>query len=301
MRAVMARTRDIVVGFVITGVVFIFLLMMFLAIWGVTRQQNSSFISMGDRVAIIEIDGVIDSSDDIVRQLKKYDEDNSVSAIVLHIDSPGGGVAPSQEIYNQILKTRENGTYVVASLSSVAASGGYYIACAADTIFANAGSLTGSIGVIFSYLTFEGLMDKVGVEYEVVKAGELKDVGNYSREMTQKEREMLQAALDDVHNQFILAVSIGRNMDIEQVEDLADGSIFTGNQALELGLVDKIGGFEDAVSLAGQMAGLGEKPKVIREYPRRRTVLDYLAEQVSKLAGVNLSEKAWPKWEYIYK
>jgi protease-4 len=301
LRAVMARTRDIVVGFVITGVVFIFLLMMFLAIWGVTRQQNSSFISMGDRVAIIEIEGAIDSSDDIVRQLKKYDEDNSVSAIVLHIDSPGGGVAPSQEIYNQILKTRENGTYVVASLSSVAASGGYYIACAADTIFANAGSLTGSIGVIFSYLTFEGLMDKVGVEYEVVKAGELKDVGNYSREMTQKEREMLQAALDDVHNQFILAVSIGRNMDIEQVEDLADGSIFTGNQALELGLVDKIGGFEDAVSLAGQMAGLGEKPKVIREYPRRRTVLDYLAEQVSKLAGVNLSEKAWPKWEYIYK
>jgi protease-4 len=301
LRAVMARTRDIVVGFVITGVVFIFLLMMFLAIWGVTRQQNSSFISMGDRVAIIEIKGAIDSSDDIVRQLKKYDEDNSVSAIVLHIDSPGGGVAPSQEIYNQILKTRENGTYVVASLSSVAASGGYYIACAADTIFANAGSLTGSIGVIFSYLTFEGLMDKVGVEYEVVKAGELKDVGNYSREMTQKEREMLQAALDDVHNQFILAVSIGRNMDIEQVEDLADGSIFTGNQALELGLVDKIGGFEDAVSLAGQMAGLGEKPKVIREYPRRRTVLDYLAEQVSKLAGVNLSEKAWPKWEYIYK
>jgi protease-4 len=297
----MARTRDIVVGLVIAGVVFIFVVMMFFAIWGISRQSDASLLSIGDKVAIIEIEGTIDSSEDIVRQLKKYDEDNSVSAIVLRINSPGGAVAPSQEIYNQILKTRENGTYVVASLSSIAASGGYYIACAADTIIANPGSLTGSIGVIFSYLTFEGLMDKVGVEYEVVKAGELKDVGNYSREMTQKEREMLQAALDDVHNQFVLAVSVGRNLDIEQVEDLADGSIFTGNQALELGLVDKVGGFEDAISLAGQMAGLGDKPRTVREYPRRRTMLDYLAEQVSGILGVNMPKNTWPRWEYIYK
>jgi len=297
----MARTRDIVVGIVIAGVVFIFIIMMFLAIWGITSQHDASLISLRDKVAIIEVEGVIDSSEDIIRQLKKYGNDNSVSAIVLRINSPGGAVAPSQEIYDQVLKVRNDGTYVVASLSSIAASGGYYIACAADTIIANPGSLTGSIGVIFSYLTFEGLMDKVGVEYEVVKAGDLKDVGNYSREMSQKEREMLQAALDDVHNQFVLAVSVGRNMDIEQVEDLADGSIFTGNQALELGLVDKLGGLEVAISLAGQMAGLGEDPRTVKEYPRRRTMLDYLAEQVSGIVGVNIPQKTWPRWEYIYK
>jgi len=275
--------------------------MIFLAIWGMTQKQDISLLSVGDKIAIIEIDGIIDNSEDIIRQFKKYGDDNSVSAIVLRVNSPGGAVAPSQEIYNQILKIRENGTYVVASLSSIAASGGYYIACAADTIIANPGTLTGSIGVIFSYLTFEGLMDKVGVEYEVVKAGNLKDVGNYSREMTQPEREMLQAALDDVHNQFVLAVSVGRNLDIEQVEDLADGSIFTGNQACELGLVDKLGGLEDAVSLAGQMAGLGEDPRIVKEYPRRRTMLDYLAEQVSGFIGVNMPKNTWPRWEYIYK
>jgi len=297
----MARTRDIVVGLVIAGVVFIFVIMMFLAIWGITQKQDVSLLSVGDKIAIIEIEGVIDNSEEIVRQLKKYGDDNSVSAIVLRVNSPGGAVAPSQEIYSQLLKVRENGTYVVASLSSVAASGGYYIACAADTIIANPGTLTGSIGVIFSYFTFEGLMDKVGVKYEVVKAGELKDVGNYSREMTQPEREMLQAALDDVHNQFVLAVSVGRNLDIEQVEDLADGSIFTGNQAFELGLVDKIGGLEDAISLAGQMAGLGEDPRTVKEYQHRRTVLDYLAEQVAGIIGVNLPKNTWPKWEYIYK
>jgi len=297
----MARTRDIVVGFVIAGVVFVFFIMMFLAIWGITHDREVSLLSVGDKVAIIEIDGVIAVSEDVVRQLKKYSDDNSVSAIVLRINSPGGAVAPSQEIYNQILKARENGTYVIASLSSIAASGGYYIACATDTVIANPGSLTGSIGVIFSYLTFEGLMDRIGIENEVVKAGDLKDVGNYSREMTQKEREMLQAALDDVHNQFVLAVSIGRNLDIEQVEDLADGSIFTGNQALELGLVDKLGGLEDAISLAGQMAGLGEDPRTVKEYPRRRSMLDYLAEQVSELIGVNMPKNTWPRWEYIYK
>ncbi|MCP4583942.1 MAG: signal peptide peptidase SppA [candidate division Zixibacteria bacterium] len=297
----MARTRDIVVGAVIIGVVFMFLMMIFISIWGITKQRDVAFLSGGDKVAIVELAGVIESSEGIVRQLKKYDDDNSVSAIVLRINSPGGAVAPSQEIYDQVLKARENGMFVVASLSSIAASGGYYVACAADTIIANPGSLTGSIGVVLSYLTFEGLMDKIGVAYEVVKSGDLKDVGNYSREMTQKEREMLQAALDDVHSQFIITVAESRNMDIEQVEDIADGSIFTGNQSMELGLVDKLGTLEDAISLAGIMADLGEDPRVVKEYPRRRNFLDYLAEEVASYLNIKVPNKTWPKLEYIYK
>lgn len=297
----MARTRDIVVGLVIATVALIFLIMVFVSIWGVTRQRDISIFPQGDRIAIIEVNGVIDSSEDIVRQLKKYGEDKSVPCIILRINSPGGGVAPSQEIYDEIKKVKDGGTYVIASLSSIAASGGYYIASAADSIVANPGSLTGSIGVIFSFLTFEGLMDKVGVQYEVVKVGELKDVGNFSRDMTQKEREMLQAALDDVYNQFVMAVSEGRNLDIAQVEDLADGSVYTGNQALNFGLVDKLGSFEDAIAMAGKMSGLGENPRTVREYQRKPNILDLVSEKVSWLLEMKAANETWPKLEYIYK
>jgi len=297
----MARTRNIFVGLFITGVVVLFFLMISVSIWGLSKQQGLSFVSTGDKIAIIEIDGVIESSDYFVRQLKKYSNDNSVLAIVLRINSPGGAVAPTQEIYRQVLKVREEGTYIIVSISSIAASGGYYIASAADTILANPGSLTGSIGVIFSYFTFEVLMDKIGVNLEVVKSGDLKDVGNMSREMTQKEREMLQSAIDDTYNQFVMAVSEGRNLDIDRVEELADGSIFTGNQALEFGLVDKLGGLEDAIDLASEMTGLGDDPKIIREYPRDRRFLDYFIEKAALLLNVNVPEQTWPKLEYIYK
>ena len=297
----MAKTRDIVVGLVIAGVVVLFLMMVVISFWGLSKQQGISIVSVGDKVAIIEVNGVIESSDDIIRQLKKYGDDSSIPVIILRIDSPGGAVAPSQEIYKQILKVREEGTYVVVSISSLAASGGYYIACAGDTILANPGSLTGSIGVIFSFLTFEGLMDKVGIQLEVLKSGELKDVGNFSREMTQREREMLQAAISDVYDQFVMVVSDGRNLDINQVEDIADGSIFTGNQALELGLVDKLGGLEDAIALAGEMADLGDKPRIIKEYPRRNRLVDFLSGKIGFWLNLNVSEKTWPRLEYIYK
>ena len=297
----MTKTRDIVVGLIIVGAVLIFFMIVIISIWGISRRADFTLASLGNKVAIIEINGVIESSENIVRQLKKYGDDSSVRAIVLRINSPGGVVAPTQEIFNQVLKVRQNGTYVVVSLSSVAASGAYYIACAGDSILANPGTLTGSIGVILSYLTFEGLMDKVGVRMEVVKSREMKDVGNYSREMTQREREMLQAAIDDTYNQFVMVVCQNRNMDINQVEELADGSVFTGSQALELGLVDKLGGFEDAISLAGEMTGLGDKPHIIREYPRRRRLLDYIMEKLAVLLDLDITGETWPRLEYIYK
>jgi len=297
----MTRTRNILVGLFIAGVVALFFFMIWVSIWGLSKHQGLSFMPAGDKIAVIEINEVIESSDYFVRQLIKYGDDSSIPAIVLRINSPGGAVAPVQEIYNQVLKVREEGTYIIVSISSIAASGGYYIASAADTILANPGSLTGSIGVIFSYFTFEALMDKIGVNLEVVKSGDLKDVGNISREMTQKEREMLQAAIDDTYNQFVMAVSEGRNLDIDRIEELADGSIFTGNQALEFGLVDKLGGFEDAIALAGEMTGLGDDPKIVREYPRRRQLLDYFLEKAALLLNLNVPEQTWPKLEYIYK
>ncbi|RKX20016.1 MAG: signal peptide peptidase SppA [Candidatus Zixiibacteriota bacterium] len=297
----MAKTRDIVVGLVIVTAVLMFFMIVIISILGISRQGGFSITSLGDKIAVVEVNGVIERSEDIVRQLKKYGNDNSVRAIVLRINSPGGVVAPTQEIYNQILKVREDGKYVVVSMSSVTASGGYYIACAGDSILANPGTLTGSIGVMLSFLNFEGLMDKVGVEMEVVKSNEMKDVGNYSREMTQKEREMLQAAIDDTYDQFVITVSEARNMDIDQVEEIADGSIYTGSQALDLGLIDKLGGLEDAITMAGQMAGLGDNPRIIREYPRRRRLFDYLVEKVAEMLGLGMVKQAWPRLEYIYK
>jgi len=298
----MARTRNILIGVIMAIFVCIFFAMIIVSFWGMTRQESMSFIPAGDKIAIIDIFGPIEYSENIVRQLKKFGNDNSVPAIILRIDSPGGAVAPTQEIFNQVLRVREEGTYVIASVASLAASGGYYIACAADTVFANPGSLIGSIGVIFSFLTLEGLMEKVGVELEVVKSGNMKDIGNYSREMSQQERDMLQSALDDVYSQFVMVISEQRDIDIYQVEDIADGSVFTGNQALDLGLVDKVGGLEDAINFAGEITGMGDDPKTVKEYLRKKNVFDYLAENAASVLNITGGENSrWPRLEYLYK
>jgi protease IV len=297
----MARTRDIVIGFVIAGVCCLFLLMVAISIISVSRDEGFSFSSGGGKVAIVEISGPISGSEETIRQLKKYEKDSSVKAIVIRIDSPGGQVAPTQEIFDQIIKIKESKIPVVVSISSIAASGGYYIACAGDTIFANPGSLTGSIGAIIDFYTFEGLMGKVGMQHEVVKSGELKDVGNMARAMTEKERAMMQAAINDVYNQFVEAISESRNLEISQVEEIADGSIFTGNQALELGLVDKLGGLEDAIELAGKMGDLGDNPKVIREYSRRPRLIDYLTEQALSFLGIKATSDVEPSFKYIFR
>ncbi len=188
--------------------------------------------------------------------------------MVLRINSPGGVVAPTQEIVSAVRRLREAKKPVVASLGSVAASGGYYVAVAADRIFASPGTLTGSIGVVMQLANLEGLLKKVGVEYVVVKAGSFKDVGNFARPMTPEERRILQSLLDDVYEQFIGAVAEGRHLDLETVRGFAEGRIFSGRQAQALKMVDELGGLEDAVEAAARMAGLPGKPKVV--YPRRR-------------------------------
>lgn len=228
----------------------------------------------GAKVAVVEVEGIIGvtaerglDTDSIVRTLDEYRDDPAVRAVVLRIDSPGGVVAPTQEIFTAVRRLREAKKPVVASLGSVAASGGYYVAVAADRIYANPGTLTGSIGVVMQLANVEGLLKKVGVEYVVVKAGQYKDVGNFARPMTPEERRILQALLDDIYDQFIKAVAEGRGLEPQAVRALAEGRIYSGRQAQRLKMVDDLGGLEDAIEAAAKMAGLPPKPKVV--YPRR--------------------------------
>ena len=233
----------------------------------------------GERVAIVELEGVIVDVDDLVREIKAYRDNAAIRAVVIRINSPGGAVAPTQELYGAIRRLREAGKPVVASLGSVAASGGYYVAVAADQIYANPGTLTGSIGVVMQIANLNALMKKVGVEYVVVKAGEFKDIGSFARPMTVEERRILETLLDDVHGQFIAAVADGRKLDRAEVRRFADGRVFSGSQAKALRMIDALGGLEDAVDGAATLAGLPKPPKVVG--PRRRfSVVDLLRNQL---------------------
>lgn len=230
-----------------------------------------------DRIALIALEGVITDSKGVVDQLERYREHPGIRAIVIRINSPGGAVAPSQEIYEELVKVRERaGKPVVASMGTVAASGGYYIASAADRIVANPGTITGSIGVIMQVPNVAGLLQKVGVKTVVIKSGEHKDLANPTRDLTEGERQILQGVLDDVHGQFIEAVARGRRLERGAVEGLADGRIFSGRQALTLGLVDQLGDLPDAIQWAAQRAGIPGKPRIVQERRRRFSLLELL-------------------------
>ena len=225
--------------------------------------------SSQDRVALIRIEGVILDAQATISELKQYSENPLVKAIVLRIDSPGGGVVPSQGIHDAVKRVKnKSNKAVIASMGTVAASGGYYIAAATDRIIANPGTLTGSIGVIMEMANFEGLMKKVGVEGVVIKSGRFKDVGSPLRKMSDEERKLLQSVMDDVHHQFIQAVADGRSLEVSDVEPLADGRIYTGRQAKEARLVDELGDLDDAIHIAADIAGMEGEPKVVE--PRKR-------------------------------
>ena len=208
---------------------------------------------------------MITDSRDVVRQLAYYRDAKNIRGIILRIDSPGGGVAPSQEIYDAVLKVKGSQKKIFASMGSVAASGGYYIASAADTIFANPGTLTGSIGVIMAFSNVEELISKVGIRPEVIKSGEFKDAGSPVKPLSKEDRELLQRVVDDVQEQFVEAVAEGRQMPPEEVKKVADGRVFTGRQALELKMVDRLGGLQDSIDLLAEQVGIEGKPEVVQE------------------------------------
>ncbi len=218
---------------------------------GIKYSTQNDISDAGEKVGVIEVKGLIADPHDVIQDIRKYREDNSIKAIVLRIDSPGGGVGPSQEIFREVQKTLQD-KIVVASLGSVAASGGYYIAAAASGIVANPGTLTGSIGVIMGFTDFQGLLQKIGITPVVIKSGQYKDIGSPVRSMTDPEKIILQTFSDQVHRQFITAIAEGRHLEYEKVASVADGRIMSGENALELKLVDRLGNLEDAIEWAGQ-------------------------------------------------
>jgi len=237
----------------------LFMLLIIVSLIFVLLQKN---LPIGERVALVRIEGMIMDSKDTIDEIKEYLKDPSIKAIVLRIDSPGGAVAPAQEIYEEVRKAATK-KKVVASMGTVAASGGYYIASPATKIIANPGTLTGSIGVIMEIPNIEGLMNKLGIKTEVVKSGKHKDIASAFRGIKKEEREILQNVLDNVHEQFTKAVAEGRKMVYDDVKKIADGRIFTGEQALKAGLIDELGNLEDAVQAAAKLAGIKGEPVVV--------------------------------------
>jgi protease-4 len=246
----------------IFGVLFV--LVIFVSLLAVVLQKN---LPVGDRIALVRIEGPIIDSKETLDEVKDYVKDSSVKAIVLRIDSPGGAVAPSQEIYEEVRKAVAK-KKIVVSMGSVAASGGYYVASPATRIVANPGTLTGSIGVIMEIPNLEGLMTKIGVKTEVIKSGRHKDMASVFRGIKKEDREILQDVLDNVHEQFIAAVAEGRKMIPDDVKKLADGRIFTGEQALKVGLVDELGNIEDAIKTAAKLSGIKGEPVVVTKKER---------------------------------
>ncbi len=248
-------------------------------------------IAKGDRVGVLELTGVIYNARPFIDDLEAFSGLSSVKALVIRIDSPGGAVAASQEIYLALKRAREE-MPIVVSMGNVAASGGYYAALGADSIVANSGTTTGSIGVIAQLTVFRKLMDKIGVEQEVIKSGLFKDTGSPFREMTAGERAILQEWVDDTYEQFIEAVAVEREIPLEQVRKIADGRVYTGRQALNNGLVDVIGDLDDAVNIAGKMAGIKGKPNILVKKKRTMTLWDLLFGDVEgnmkRLSGQQL-------------
>lgn len=281
---------------VIAGILLLFLVgtLTFVLIYRIAGKRLD--FSMGDRVGVVLVRGVLADARGIIEQIDDFDGNDSVKAVVLRVESPGGGVVPSQEIYDRLKKVKEN-KIVVASLGAVAASGGYYIACAADKIVANPGTVTGSIGVILQFPLFEELFRKIGIGSTTVKSGKYKDMGSPFRELTPGERAYLQGVTNDIYEQFVDTVLVSRNIPPSRTAEIAEGKIFTGRQALELGLVDALGSEQDAVDLAAKLSGLEGKPAVVYGEEKKGGLLRYLLEESAQFMAREFRE-SFPGVEY---
>ncbi len=243
----------------------------------------------GPKVGVVRIEGVIYNADETIQAIKQFREDDDVKAILLRIDSPGGGVGPSQEIYREVRKTITN-KKVAVSMGSVAASGGYYIAAGADKIMANPGTITGSLGVIMQYTDFSELLKTIGLAPVVIKSGAYKDIGSPVRPMTEPERKILEDFTAKIHEQFKRDIAEGREMEMEKVNEVADGRIFTGEEAKDLGLVDRLGNFEDAIEWTGRLGGIEGEVRPVYLPERERSFLTLLTESITKVVSNRLTD-----------
>jgi protease IV len=276
------RKHPVILGLLLlllVGVIF------FLAVYFLGSLTGKRSLSLGDHVGVVTVEGVLRDSQDIVRQVEEFSRDEGIKAVVVRIDSPGGGVTPSQEIYESLveLKTKKR---IVVSMGSVAASGGYLIACAADKIVANPGTITGSISAIMHFANAEELLKKIGLKSSTVKSGKFKDIGSPTRPMTPEEKALIQALVDDTYDQLLDVIARDRKIPKEALRKIADGRIFTGRQARKLGLVDDLGGMDYAVRLAGKISGIKGKPEVAYPTKKKSTLWELILQQtISTLVG----------------
>lgn len=289
--------HPVIFGFFLLAVIglFFFLILRLVVPFG-DKAGNFSF---RDKIGVVSIEGVLGDADEPIRQLETFGKDDAVKAVVLRINSPGGAVVPSQEIYEKVLSVKKS-KKVVVSMGSVAASGGYYIACAADRIVANPGTITGSIGVIVQFSQIEELLNKLGLKATVIKAGKYKDVGSPVREMTPAEKSLIQSVVDDIHDQFIEAIVLNRDITRKEIEHIADGRIFTGRQALDAGLVDALGNMERAIEEASDLAEIEGKPEVVYHEKKRKSLLRYILSETISSFSEELSEGG-SGIDYLYR
>jgi protease IV len=268
------------------GAFFLFVLAVFALVYITLHsgQQTASFgSSFGDKIAVVDLEGVILSPKSTVDQLEKYADDDSVKAIILHVNSPGGGVAASEEIYREVKRIRdEKKKRIVAAIESVGASGAYYVSSATNKIYADEGSIVGSIGVISEWVNYGDLLHWAKLKAIVMKAGEFKDTGNPTREMTPGEQQYLQSLIDNMHSQFIQAVADGRKMKYQDVKVIADGKVWTGQQAASMKLIDQVADFQAAVKDTAKSVGISGEPTLVRPEKERKTVLDLLFGDISQ-------------------
>jgi len=293
----MAKKQDWIIGGFIIGFLAIFTFFFILIIIGFGSKGDMSISPGGSKVAIIELNGIITSSNNIVRQFKKFQKDGSVKSIVFRINSPGGGIAASQEIYEHVKRVRDGGKPVVASMGSVAASGGYYVALGTQTIMANPGTTTGSIGVIAEIPNFSRLLDKLGISFTIIKSGKFKDTGSPYRNIRPEEMVYLQGWIDSGYEQFVNTVAKERKLAENKVREVADGRVFTGEQALKLALIDTLGTFDDAIKFAAKLGGISGEPRITRDRVRKVTLFDILTEDIETFISNHLS--LWPQAKYM--
>lgn len=266
----MSKTAKWLIGiFSFLAIFFLFIVFVFVSLFNNSDTEDVSSGSAGT-IALVELNEEIISSQHIVQQIKRYRENTSVRAIVLRIESPGGGVSASQEIYEEVKKTRKYGKPIVVSMGSVAASGGYYIAVGASRIVANPGSITGSIGVISQFMHVNQLLEKIGVSSTTVKSGQMKDAGSPFRASTPEDRKYFQEMIDDIHDQFVSTVAAERKLERSLVKKYADGRVFTGRKAYDMKLIDTLGTYQDAIKIAADMAQVYGTPRIIKERKRER-------------------------------
>jgi len=267
------------------GIFFLFVMVVFALVYVAlhTSQRASLGSAFGDKIAVVDLEGVIVSPTTVVDELKQFADDDSVKAIILHVNSPGGGVAASEEIYRQVKRIRDDKKKrIVASIETVGASGAYYVSSATNKIYADEGSIVGSIGVISEWVNYEDLLKWARLKQITMKAGEFKDTGNPARELTPAEKAYLQSLIDNMHTQFIRAVADGRHMKMDDVRTMANGKVWTGQQAMALKMIDQIGDFQGVVKDTAKAVGIRGEPTLVRPERERKTLLDLLFGDVSE-------------------